>query len=175
MRLSTLLLSLVAACGGGGSGGGLSTAAITLEQATPLCMADCQHSIECGSGDNLAFCVQNCTDDFVGWARGDAVDTLLECTAAQECTAVDEACLLDVRPLAIHEEWEVGCRANLASCIDVELLCEVSPSTIDGEIGLVRFIAPELMPDIIACLGTGACREQLDCVSAELEAKGINF
>jgi hypothetical protein len=174
MRLTTLLVVL-AACGGG-EGGGLGVSrAITADEATPLCMADCQHDIDCGDTNELALCTQSCVEDFVGWARADAVDTFLSCSAMLTCDAVDDTCGANIQPLAIHNEWEAGCRANLAACIDVQLACEVSPDPANTEVGIFRFIAPEIMPDLIACLGVGDCQTQVDCVGMQLELHNINF
>src|SRR5436190_19916616 len=115
MRSAWMVL-LVGACSGG-SGGGLGHAAITAEEAQPLCMESCQHDIDCGSGNDLASCTTSCVDDFVPWARGDAVKAIIDCRVALACTENDDHCLLLVEPLEIHHQWEDACRANFATCV----------------------------------------------------------
>src|SRR5688500_6413562 len=116
MRNQAFVVLVTAACGGGGSGGGLSSRAITAEEATPLCMADCQHDIDCGSMQDLALCTTECVEGFAGWARGDAVDTFIDCASALDCAASDDSCGALVLPLPIHEDFEAMCRANLVAC-----------------------------------------------------------
>ena len=168
---------LLGACGGG-QGGGLSTRAITAEEAEPLCAADCQHDIDCGFESDLAFCTSNCVGQIVGWQRADAADIILECAAALGCEVFgNEQCLVGIRPLAIHEEWETRCRVQLSGCLgdfqDEEQVCESTPDGLDA--GFISLIAAELMPDIIACLDGPDCNERVDCLTFQFETHNIDF
>lgn len=175
--MKKVLLVFLAACGGG-QGGGLGTGPISQAQAESECQAVCQKDIDCGVETDLASCVARCAQDFVGWARGDAVSTIFDCVLAAPCGTSDGECLGDVLPLAIHEQWEAGCRSELAACLDpqqIDFACEVSPSPLDEEIGIFRFIAPAIMEDIIACLDAPDCEARLTCVENVLETNNINF
>ncbi len=168
---------VVAACGGG-SGGSLGTGPITQAEAEEVCSADCQHDIDCGSTEPIADCIAGCTADMVGWARGDAVDAIFECSAALACDASDDVCLSEVEPLAIHEEWETACRADLAECLEpaeIEGVCEVSPSATDEDAGFVRFIAPVIVEEMIDCLAAPACQARLDCLQNVFATHNIDF
>jgi hypothetical protein len=168
---------LVGACGGG-RGGGLAPRAITEEQATPLCEADCQRKINCGIESDLTFCTNDCVQRFVGWARGDAVDSFLDCTAALTCDMFDTApCTLGIRPLAIHEEWETKCFPALTGCVgepgSESEVCEATP---DGtSFFVISMIAAEIMPELIACLDGADCDARVNCLTASFEAHHINF
>jgi len=180
MRNLALVILVVAACGGGSGGGSVfGTGPITDEQADEICTADCQHDIDCGSGNDLASCVAGCKEDVVGWARADAVDAVFDCQLALECNASDDACLGLVDPLAIHEEWEAACRTDLAPCAEtpgeLDGFCEVSPSPADDEIGFVRFIAPPIVEEMIDCLPLPACDARLDCLQSVFASHNIDF
>jgi hypothetical protein len=168
---------VLAACGGG-KGGAPGSGALTAETAEPICRQGCEHDVTCGNESDVELCVTDCIAEVVGWARGDAFDTLSDCAAALECGANDDQCLQEVQPLPIHEEWEARCRTDLAACIDpsqIDAACEVSPSASSDDVGFFRFIAPEVMEEIIACLDLADCTMRLDCVQAELEEHGINL
>jgi hypothetical protein len=176
MRAAFFTIILMAACGGG-SGNGAGTGPVTAEQAQDLCETDCQHNIDCGSGQDLASCTTDCVEDSVGWARADAMETIIECNAALACDASDDQCLLEVQPLAIHEAWETACRRDLATCLaepaDAEGICEVSP--VSEDVGFVRFIAPAIVDEMIDCLGAADCTARQSCLSATFEAHNIPF
>jgi hypothetical protein len=178
MRIFIGLAFVLAACGGG-SGGGSGTGAIGQAEAEEYCRADCQRDIDCGTETNdLETCTQNCAGELVGWARADAIQEIFECFADLACDANDDACAAGVDPLPIHEEWEAGCIAKFTECIpdEVEVACSASP--IPGEIddaGFWRFIAPEIMEEVIACLDEPTCEGGLDCVTAVLEANNIDL
>lgn len=177
MRNFAILISVAAACGGGGSGGG---APITEDQARSICTPDCQREIDCGNTtDDLATCTQKCLDDMVGWARVDAVETIFDCRSALACGASDDGCVLEVQPLAIHQQWEDKCRVQLATCVstpaDLEGLCEVSPDPANDNIGFFRFVAPAIMTELIACLDGADCTARMTCVTDTLAAHGIDF
>ena len=164
--------------GCGGSGGSLGSDAISQSDAEGFCTPDCQQQIDCGTETDLASCVSGCTADMVGWARADAVETVFECTAALACGADDDPCLLEVQPLAVHDEWETACRANLGTCLepqDVEALCEVTGSVETDDLGFVRFIAPDIVEEMIDCLDGSACGTQLGCVEAVFANHNIDF
>ncbi len=176
MRKLVIAMMVAAACGGG-SGGSLGTGPITQAEAEEVCTADCQREIDCGNEQELAACVTNCTQDMVGWARADAVDTIFSCTAALGCDASDDECLDDVLPLPIHEEWEAACRSDLGGCLEpteIEGVCEVSPVG-DSDAGFVRFIAPEIVEDMIDCLAGPACEERLGCLENVFATHNIDF
>ena len=119
----------MAACGGG-SGGGGGTGAIDQAGAEEACRGDCQHDFDCGTETDVEACVSSCAAEFVGWARADAVEIIFDCFAALECNANDDACQNNVSPLAIHEEWEAGCKTELAACVDpaeIDAACSASP------------------------------------------------
>jgi hypothetical protein len=177
---TVLVLAVVAACGGGGSGGGGGTGAIGQADAEELCSADCQRDIDCGTETNdLATCTQNCASEFVGWARADAVDEIFTCFAELACGENDDACAAGVEPLAIHEEWEAGCLSELAECIppdEIQVACSASPIAGESDdAGFWRFIAPEIMEEVIACLDEAVCDDRLTCVEGVLELHNINF
>src|SRR5688572_28460646 len=128
MQIRAIVFVGLMACGGG-NGGGLTSDPVTADQAEPLCRQDCQHDADCGDGTDVDACTQSCVDDSIGWARGDAIEAIIECTTALACDANDVACVLHFEPLAIHDEWETACRAQFASCLGdagaVESVCEV--------------------------------------------------
>lgn len=172
-----LVLMVLVACGGG-SGGAFGTGAVSQAQAEEICAADCQHDIDCGDEtDGLAACVADCTADMVGWARADAVEEVFTCSAALACTESDDECLLGVQPLAIHDEWETACRADLAACFDtpddVESICEVSAGS--GDVGFIRFIAPEVIEEMLDCVDGSDCNTQLTCLQGVFESHNIDF
>jgi hypothetical protein len=134
------------ACGGG-SGGGSGTGAIGQAEGEELCTIDCQKDIDCGLESDLASCVQSCTEDFVGWARADAVRTIFNCVAELPCGAGD-----DTEDLAV-------CESTLG----------------EGDAGLFTLIAPEIMEEILTCLDEAICDDRLNCIIAVLETHNINF
>lgn len=170
---------MAAATCGGGSGGGIGgTGPITQAQADQICMDVCAKEVECGSETDVESCIPTCADDFVGWARADAVQTLASCFIAAPCGTGDDECLASIQPLPIHEEWEAGCRSELAACLDqtdIDAACEVSPDPGDNDIGFFRFIAAPIMEEIIDCLAAPDCTARLDCIQGVLEVNGINF
>lgn len=165
----------LAACGGGGAG----TGALSADQAQGICEQSCEYEASCGTEDDVAGCTTDCVDQVVGWFRADAAQSLVDCQSELACTAEDDQCLLDVEPLAIHEEWEQKCRAQLAECApdptQLDEACEVSPDPANDDIGFFRFIAPEIMAELIDCLDGADCNARLTCVQASLDAHGINF
>jgi hypothetical protein len=165
-------LVFLAACGGGD---GTSTRAITTDEAEELCRLDCQHDADCGTEDDVELCVTGCAGEIDGWVRVDAAETIFECFAALACGEIDDGCVLEVEPLAIHQEWEDGCRSVLApSCpeFDVEM-CEVSTSF--DEAALWRVVAPEIMQEIIDCLDAADCTARLGCIEGVITQYGIDF
>lgn len=172
-----LALAVVLTACGGGSGGGIGgTGPITQAQADEVCRGICEHEVECGTEIDVESCIPSCADDFVGWARADAVQTLANCFTATACGTSDDSCIGLVDPLAIHEEWEAGCRTELAACIDpnqIEEACSVQSD--GGEGGLFRFIAPAIMEDIIACLDGADCEARLTCIEQVLDVNGVDF
>jgi hypothetical protein len=160
---------LLAACGGDG---GSSTRAITTAEAEALCRTDCQHDFDCGNETDVDLCTSSCADEIDGWVRLDAAEVVFECFAALECSASDDGCILEVEPLAIHEEWEDGCRSVLApSCPDFDAaICEVS----GGEAAWM-VVAPEVMQQFIACLDGADCGARLACIEGLIEQYGIDF
>lgn len=175
--MKKLALMILVACGGG-SGGSFGTGPVSQAQAEDICTAECQHDIDCGNEtDPLAACVADCAADMVGWARADAVEEVFTCSAALECNASDDECLLGVQPLAIHDEWETACRADLGACFDTpeetDSLCEVSAGSDD--IGFIRFIAPAIIEEMLDCVDGSDCNTQLTCLQAVFESHNIDF
>lgn len=165
---------ILMACGGG-NGGGLGSDAITAAEAEPFCAADCQRDFDCGDGTDVATCTSSCVAETAGWARGDAVETIFDCFAGLACGENDDQCALLVEPLAIHNEWETGCRAQLTACFtepaDAEVFCEVSPG--GDEIGFFRFVAPEIISEMITCLDGADCTARQTCLSGVFEAHNL--
>lgn len=162
--LATLVTS--ASCGGDE----LGPAAITAIQAKPLCEADCHHKIECGGPNDLAACTAKCVTELTLLkVRGDAAQSVFDCTLPLACNATDgeKACRLKVEPLAIHKQWETKCRARLATCSDLAALCEVTPSgkATGDDRGFMRFTAPETMTQLIKCLDASNCDSRRSCIN----------
>ena len=179
MRLALATFMVATACGGGSGGGSVfGTGPITDAQAEEVCTADCQHDIDCGSTQDLATCVTDCKQEMVGWARADAVDTIFDCQIANACDAGDDECLDLVQPLAIHNQWETECRANLGECAptpeDLDGICSAT-STGDGDAGFIRFIAPPVIEEMLDCLPLPACDARLDCLQGVFQSHNIDF
>jgi hypothetical protein len=176
MQRRYLIALMVMAVGCGGGSGGLGTGAISAAQVEPLCAADCQHSIDCFGEDELAECTMDCVDSLAGWARGDAVETLLACSIALPCEESDDVCLLEVEPLAIHQEWEDKCRSTLVTCgVDLDAACEVTATAENEAAGFYRVMEPALMEELIDCLDGVDCTARLQCSQSVLEAHGLRF
>ena len=176
MKSSLVLVLGLVACGGEGSGGG--GAPIDEAQAESLCRTGCEHDVECGDATSLDECIDDCVLTFSGWARRDALETLVECGVALTCEENDDICFEQIRPLAIHEEWEGRCRTAFASCAaDIDSACEVDfadPAVGDG--GFFSFIAAPIMREIITCLDTETdCVSQEDCIETILDEYGISL
>jgi hypothetical protein len=179
-RLSLLLMAIAWACGGGG-GNRLGPGAISESQAEPICRDYCEFEVACGREIGVEECVDDCVGDVAGWARGDAVQTFFECAVSVGCTGNDDACLDDIQPLAVHQQWETACRAQLgvaAQCLSREeedVICEVSPNPADDDIGFVRLIAPPIVEEMIACLNGADCEARINCLIATFERYNIDF
>ena len=174
---SIIALVMAAACGGGSGGGLGSSDPITAAEAEPLCRGDCQRRVDCGSDSDVAACTTACVGDIAGWARGDGVEALLACMAELACDANDDACILEVSVLAIHQEWEDRCRATMVTCFtepgELDAACGVT-APVPSDAAFFRLIAPEIMTELVACFDGADCTTRIDCVGAALEAHGIN-
>jgi len=175
MKPILLLLVGLVACGGGGSGGG--GAPIDEAQAEVVCQTGCEHDVECGDATSLEACIDNCVLTFSGWARRDALETLVECGVALTCEENDDICFEQIRPLAIHEEGEGRCRTGFASCVsDIDAVCEVDfadPAVGDG--GIFSLIAAPIMREIIGCFDTETdCLGREDCIDTILDEYGVD-
>jgi hypothetical protein len=166
------------ACGGGGSGGG--GAPVDEVQAESLCRTGCEKDVECDPDTTLEDCIDDCVLLFSGWARRDALETLVECGVALTCDENDDVCLSQIRPLAIHEEWEGRCRTAFAACQppdEVQRGCEVDladPEAGDG--AFFSFIAAPIMREIIDCLDIESeCVPRTECVQTILDELGIGI
>lgn len=177
--MKSIVLGLVVAlvgCGGEGSGGG--GAPIDEAQAEVVCQMGCEHDIACGDATTLEACIDDCVLTFSGWARRDALETLVECGVGLACDANDDLCFEQIRPLAIHVEWEGRCRSELAACVsDIDAACEVDfadPNVGDG--GIFSFIAAPIMREIITCLDTEPdCIGIEDCIQTIFDEYGVAF
>lgn len=174
-KLATLWLFAIA-CGGGG---GADSGALTAPQAEAVCEQRCAYQVSCGREDDVESCTPRCVVDLVGWMRADAAAALADCLVSQPCTEDDDQCLFEgVGPLAIHQAWEDACRSQLVGCVDPMLLegmCEVTPDRANNAPALFRFIAPEIMTELVACLDGADCTARLTCVEDTIEAHGIDF
>ena len=165
MTIGMFGLLATTACGDDG----LGPEAITAAQSKPLCEADCKHDIACGASDDLAGCTTKCIAELtILKFRGDAAEALFACTLPLACDAKDDACELEIEPLAIHEQWETKCRASLATCSDLAPLCEVTPTGKDDDVAVLRFTAPEAMTQLIKCLDATTCGARIECITEVL-------
>jgi len=178
MKPSLVLLLGVVACGGGSGGG--AGGPIDEAQAETVCQTGCEKDVACGDATTLEDCIDDCVLTFSGWARRDALETLVECGVALTCEEDDDVCFMQIRPLAIHEEWEGRCRTDFAGCVDpadIDSTCEVDfadPAAGDGAV--FSFIAAPIMREMIDCLDAEPdCATREDCVQTVLEEYGINF
>jgi hypothetical protein len=173
MRIALVLV--VVACGGGA---GVGTDPLSEDEARPLCEAACVHDVEdCGDDQSVAECTAQCQAEFaMGWFRGDAATTVLQCYATIACDAVDDSCFASIQPLAIHREWETVCRRELVECTtDLDFLCSVEPG-VDTDEGFFRYFTPELMADILGCMSEASpCTDEITCIRAQQAAHGLAF
>ena len=137
-------------------------------------MGTCQHDFDCGDETDVELCTTGCAGEIDGWVRLDAAELIFECFAALACDVSDDGCVLQVEPLAIHQEWEDGCRAVLApSCTDFDVeFCEVSGAS---DSALWRVVAPEIMQEVIACLDAADCTSRFACIEGVITQYGIDF
>jgi hypothetical protein len=174
----SLAVTLAAACGGGPG-----TAAVTPSDAEDYCRRSCQHDVTCdpNSTQTVEQCTTDCVGELAGWARADALDAFTSCIAALECTASDDTCTrTSCSPTATHDQYETRCRELFGACgvTDLDALCETDPATVDGggDAGLVCYIAPAIVEELIACMGPQAnCDSALSCMLAVFDSHGIDL
>jgi hypothetical protein len=173
MRLAMFAIMAAAACGGGKGGGGPGGSdAISATEAEVLCRDACEGMAVCMPDSSVEACTSDCTSFAAGWMRTDALTVLATCTGDQPC-GEDLDCEQRVQPLAIHAEYEASCRELLAACeSDLDRKCEVDAPPAGTETFL-RFVASEIMTDVVSCFDGSDCFVMSTCVSDTLGAAGF--
>jgi hypothetical protein len=174
MRRVVVLLPFLLGMGCGGSAD--PTAPVTSEQAQGSCKIICDHELACGSTSTE--CLKRCSDNVTGWTRRDAMEDQAACTAALDCAQSDVVCLAEIEPLAIHRDWETACRAQLPTCVtrgELEELCTVDYDATNVGLGLLRFAAPVVITELIACTDGIDCSARFTCVNATLDKYNITL
>lgn len=166
MRLPWLVVCCVAC------GGDRDTSAITEAEAAGPCAQECAYDATCGAADPT--CQDTCVADIAGWERRDAAEDYGNCIAKVDCnTDPDETCLPKIAPLSIHRTWAAKCATQLADCATTDVFCAVDFDLTDFDLGFVRFIAPPIVDEMIACLDGADCTTRLACTNDVLTAHGI--
>jgi hypothetical protein len=185
LSISMFLVAMVA-CGGGGKDDGpdakpaqVTTAAVSHDDAVALCMAGCQHNLDCDPDqDPIAKCAADCADEVAGWLRTDVLDYISTCAQTVDCAMkAEEVCLADIEPLAEHLAYEAKCRATAAACLEageVDAICSANPVSGLDDSGFIRWIAPEIIVEATACFDQ-ACDAAMTCVQTTFESHGAKF
>lgn len=164
-----LLALLIAACGGS-----VDSRLATPDQIGADCDRSCEYDAACLGADPDA-CAATCAAQLGTWVRADALETYATCRGALACEADETACLAAVKPLAIHRAYEATCREQLATCdVDLEATCAVEFHA-QGDAGILRFAADEVMDALLACLDEAACAARLGCEQGVFAQYGISF
>jgi hypothetical protein len=168
MRSLWILVAIAApiACTEHGKGGGGGpTAAVTIASAEASCRTGCEHDASCGISTDVNQCTMDCQNQFAGWMRQDALDQLADCSQQLAC-GDSNTCIDQIMPLPIHTQYETACRAALACEPDVDARCEVDAPPAGSTETLIRFIAPEIVMDMIDCFTGSDCAGAATCVES---------
>jgi hypothetical protein len=152
---------LLGACGGDddGGGGGSGSGSLSEPAAEALCEEDCVRAVDCGWETSQAECEAEC-QDVAEFARGDAMDYLVDCRAEIACTDSPELCVDraedDLPRTGAQQRFEQACEDRVADCVGEGQGAEFCDAD------LYWLLSDEVMADLEACLEE-PCTEIGDC------------
>jgi hypothetical protein len=141
----------------------------TIADTQSACEAGCSWDADCNLAD-FDTCVEACIEDAAGWQRQDALQLENTCVSRLSCDDDPDDCGAYVEPLAEHLAFEAKCLATLSSCgLEDELDCSTSFDPDDPDAGLVRYMTPELVAELSACLDLADCDAAIECIDDTLD------
>lgn len=146
----------------------------TAQEAQSACERGCAWDVDC-LGTDLDECVADCVADAEGWIRQDALEAFQGCVAQMTCDDDPADCGAYVKPLDVHRGFETKCNEQLAMCdVPEDLDCSVDFDPEDTDAGIVRFVTPEIVKELSACLDAADCDTRTSCMLDAYQAYGIH-